>query len=722
MTPTIPLIEKRAQRSASKRRSGFTLIEIGVALAIFIIGALAIIRIFPPALGVIQNSGDRQVAIGMNRKALADYESKAGQVPDSVIDRTGTTGGVAGRWIDYPAAVVGTRNGAPLGVEPSLPARPLTPGQEDTASTGHFQYIIGERQRVLVDRANTPFILTRFPFTTRTRPNFVAPAAGNINVRVYRERELEGVTIDPEGKPDFTDAKIASDGTSFSDPSNPTRPLENYPSSTTTSARGGDCVYYVSYRWKEKVNNVTRIQGVVDEPIIFPSNTDTTAWSVTSGPGQPAKVLQGFRLPGQDIVDGPVSVRFRQLIGNIPVNTPPLAGETSLDDARRGVVRLMVGGNNLAVAGETVSVDYMARDWGLLVEDNAPDANQAQATTVLPVRNLMDEVNDSLDEKNPLDKDPQDVLLCSLLMIPVPNTNQITLQRMQVVSDPSGGFKSDISFDHSTNNLPATRYFKYDQRDNDPTDNNDPVRDDLTTGFDFKRGLITVDTQDHPMFPNPVAVLPPPRLRTVYSTLDRWTHQVSVASRSYLPFYPVDSGFTAPGYGAPQRGNATGLYPDSPYQSAFSDTTSAEPWREYVWYPSQNGDRSYLYFHPSEAGKTVMVSYEYQPRDDLGNLIVDAAGNPVFQTVTGGIFTIEDKLIDPPYSILSTYNKPIRGHKAFNARLDLIDQKGNPILPSDLKAILAVQGIGIQARTAWLDGDRFTQTSTVSYRSADEPQ
>ncbi|MBW3635377.1 MAG: prepilin-type N-terminal cleavage/methylation domain-containing protein, partial [Armatimonadetes bacterium] len=97
--------DKSFVRRDTSRRGGFTLLEVAIALAIFVFGALAIIRIFPPALGVIQNSGDQLTAVNFNRSTLARFARQPGLVPDALYDTNPANG-----WRDN---IVGSVAGTP---------------------------------------------------------------------------------------------------------------------------------------------------------------------------------------------------------------------------------------------------------------------------------------------------------------------------------------------------------------------------------------------------------------------------------------------------------------------------------------------------------------------------------------------------------------------------------------------------------------------------------
>jgi hypothetical protein len=148
-----------------------------------------------------------------------------------------------------------------------------------------------------------------------------------------------------------------------------------------------------------------------------------------------------------------------------------------------------------------------------------------------------------------------------------------------------------------------------------------------------------------------------PRARTVAWTLDGWAEQISVAARSYIP---------------------------SADRLAFEE----EPWREYFW----SSNSGLLYFRPSEAGKSIMASYE-RP---------DATTTTGYRTVIGSILSIDDEIKTGGPPGFATY-----------VEAELSDPTGLPIPAS---AILSVQGVSVRARTAWIDGDRYMQTIATGYR------
>ena len=124
-------------RVSSSKRGGFTLIEVIIAMAIFVIGAVAIVRIFPPALAALQGSQDRSNATRLASGQIERFRLRAANstLPDSIYN--GDTNG--GYDDSFGGAFVGTVNS-----NLSLP-RNVQKGTGTALDQG--RYIDGERQR-----------------------------------------------------------------------------------------------------------------------------------------------------------------------------------------------------------------------------------------------------------------------------------------------------------------------------------------------------------------------------------------------------------------------------------------------------------------------------------------------------------------------------------------------------------------------------------------------
>ncbi len=233
-------------RRDANRRGGFTLIEVVIALAIFVFGALAIIRIFPPALGVIQNSGDRMVGTNFNRSVITKTNVAT---PDGTFDSAAE--GAAANWNNGTlGSVAGTRRNN------TLPNQNIL--DYDRSALGHFKNIVAEPHTVPASQV----ILTQFPFVT--------------GFGVYREDTVNGVQLLANGTLDFSNATRASDGSNLAVPGTP------------------QDTAYVSYRWVEN----GRFWNVDEERVELSTATPTVfQQSRTAAKVVPGEVTVRLRSP-----------------------------------------------------------------------------------------------------------------------------------------------------------------------------------------------------------------------------------------------------------------------------------------------------------------------------------------------------------------------------------------------------------------------------------------
>ena len=567
-------------RRDAGRRGGFTLIEVVIALAIFLFGAVAIIRIFPGALGVIQNSGDQLTAINLNRSTLAKFQKSPGLLPDAIYDTPAPATAVP-----FAGAVVGTalRNS-------SLPRHDIQ-GFEDSA-LGHFKNISGEAHAVVLSAATTPvpYVVTQYPYEP-SQP-----------VSIYNEGTVDGVVMTQNGTLDFTDATLHSNGNAFRDVT-PGLPPTDYRNSNTNPSAVNDTVFYVSYNWIENGS----IQSVVDEPLIYAPNGSTPAPSTLTVQGRRA-------ISTISPVAGPVQLRFRRLKYK-PFPPAPTPNTPPDNLTYTGVIDLSASmAPNNFTAGETVSIDYTRKDWRWLVSDDSPSVKPENALATDNYRVVTSPVR-FLDKQQSI----------------------YTFLVDQAGATASGIYQGGTGTPTSTT---TTMGFP-------PASFGDAVN--------FKTGQITFD----------LAKATSVRSRVTYQTLNNWTHQLSIAARSYKPFY-----------------------------MAALATNPPEPWRDYV-YDDKN---SVLYFRPSEAGKSVSVSY-------------------TFKTGTGADVQVNKRVLQISQDIISSTSA--NGGVAVGgmvSRLDLTDNAGNALTGAQVQGIQGVLGASIQSRTAWLDGSKFTQVSSVGFR------
>lgn len=634
--------QSRAQRPARQqagrngvRAAGFTLIEVVVAIAIFLIGALAIIRIFPPALGVIQNSENRTIGTNLSRSTLARFETEPGLVPDAVYDFVPAANGgpatvelaseLGGRpqWFDFYGAVVGT-----ISKNNSMPT-----GRSEAAliesALGRFRRIVAERHTVLLDDSSPPkkFVLTRHPYT--------GPVA------IYTEDKVNGVKVDKDGVLDFSEARLASTGGPFHDTTTNATSDPKYPPAdrrsplpTSSTNPDGGVMYYVTYRWREDVNGSERIQGVTDEPLYFPENGDTSL------PTPGSQVWQGQRLTDK-VIPGEVNVRFTRRVGSYN----PTGSTQDRDDFMGAVEIPDVAATADISPGDIVSLNYVVKDWRWIVDEGPPSqAPVSDRSNPIPSPDTTPLLSRTLSIRG-LDNEQtlQPTWVRSLITHTLPNG-------VTGVSRSSWGNASDPNGKNATN-----QRLQY---------------------VNPKTSQVTFDLQS----PTLIA----PRARTIYWTLDRWAQQTTVGARSYMPF-----------------------------DDARPDV-EREKWREYHWGTAGAAESNKLYFHPSEAGKSVLVVFQYDH---------DPTGATDYRIAVSH-FTIDDRFTGSDrkvkiagFSDTNVSDGPVAVVELTRPDGGLFDDSTSN---NNVVAIISVQGISTRARAAWLDNGRYTQAAAAGYRPLDE--
>lgn len=302
----------------------FSLLEVSIALAIFVFGALAVVRIFPGALKIITAGGDRQNAIGLNRAALVRIGTEA---PLAIYDTKDSSlwdwqDGVAVNGVFEPRAVLGSaRRGY------SLPRS--NEADFDRSALGSLRAIIGEKATVAQQENGDLFVLTQFPI--------FGDSSTHTEVRVWKREALEGVVIDEAGLLNFDNARYASSGDPFVPPAG--------------------AIYYVTFRYRD--NNA--LWGVKDIPVLASTNTVVVpdAAPAESGPTASARVIAGNVTT----------------ICAWPVEAP--IGADDEGNNKRGLVQLAGTG---VTAGDTVYLDYQA-DWAWILQAGVPDAMPEQTPT-----------------------------------------------------------------------------------------------------------------------------------------------------------------------------------------------------------------------------------------------------------------------------------------------------------------------------------------------------
>lgn len=179
------LSHKKMRENA--RNGGFSLVEVAIALAIFIIGAVALLRIFPGGLNVLENSGNRRSGHHIANSSLDRF---ANQPIDAIYDGDyDSTSSNVNRfaWNDYEGALLGDKRAVNAATRKRINL-PNNPNDFDDSALGRLRCINGETQRVNSGRVVTSFVVD------------------GQRVEVARERQVSGVTIGADGEMDFANA------------------------------------------------------------------------------------------------------------------------------------------------------------------------------------------------------------------------------------------------------------------------------------------------------------------------------------------------------------------------------------------------------------------------------------------------------------------------------------------------------------------------------------
>jgi hypothetical protein len=623
-----------------RQTRGFSLLEVAIALVIFVFGALAIVRIFPGALRVITVGGSRKIALDLNRGAMARVQSDSSTTPIATYDvgpsysfgwQDGYPGDLSTNRPAEPRAVLGSTNRGY-----SLP-RSSNLSDVDDSALGSVKAVIGEGALVQQSDDNTLYILTQFPISTDSE------------YRVQDEKDIDGVTVDAQGNLDFSDSRYADSGAPVPT-SAPTaqyplrykRPLINYPSLRPTDpvvySRSG--VFYVTYKYSLG----GRVWGVNDDPISLPGDEDDPydpqnnyprRWNNPQYGNRPGRVSSPLTANPGVVIPGLVKVHQRYAITSNSFGTTS-TNTTTNDDAARGLIRLSTAtilppsiisedGINLRPlrAGDKVTIDYLA-DWNRIIQEGVPDIVPEATPTPVP----------------------------AAPPVPANSPLQMSLAAPFLENHANDAVYSLLYKKNTTN----TTLLKGAWGEGGLATGSQGLL--LPTNEDTRASRVTFDMSNTGSI-----------ARVSYRTRDQWAQQLSVAAASYKP---------------------------SDFSGLSSGSGDAEPWRSY-FFNYNNTNNNILYFHGSEAGKTVMVTYSYQ------------TGNSPVVTMRNRLMTISDQAIpiavgDHPASFGSPQTA------VFACPLQLTDEEGNDLSGASTVSILGVRGASVTVRTAWLDGSRYTQS------------
>ena len=650
------------------RRGGFSLIEVAIALAIFVFGALAIVRIFPGALGVVQNSEQRAIGQRMAQTTLARLNAEPRSIPFALFDTNSLlTNPEQLQWSDFPGAVYGTPNSddnqSLAQAAPEADDLNLADSALNRSAMGHFRRVSSEMHRV---GANGE-ILLNFPYVGV--PDTTGYNAA-LNPVIKVRRDVEGVTVDNAGSLNFTNARLNDTVFNEGGTKQDRPPLMHATYTVADSAapvNRKDVTFYVSYNWM--AGGYTN--GVQDEPKRFPDVSSTT-W--TAAPVPAPKVVQGAA--GNTVVPGSVKIWFYQSYKIPEIQQRNLAYDPNL--GRTVQLNSLVVGFPLPTTtiqvGQLVSVDYTVPDWRFIVTDNNVTTPISDADT----KYLTDDAQVSLTGAK---------------------VNQLVLPTRYVTDEA-------LSNDPTRTNRPSQLYTLL--RGSDPTGVAAvPARNDWSPDKTPTAPNISGDTTAY----HAIAVRPKtgqvffdvnnlvsPMARVVYRNIDGWVQQPAIAANFYLPY--ID-------------GADPNLFP-------------REPWREYFYKANTTmQEEKPIFFHASEAGKSVTVSYVYQVGTDapvtmrdvpipIEASVEDVSNHP---TIAFGDFNGSYLLNGTPTKCTKVSLAYLRDNQGRSIGADTGNGAANGA--AKIIAISEIRGASIRVRSGWFDGSRYTQTAVVGYRPLD---
>lgn len=654
------MISTHSRSSFSRNsRQGFSLIEVAIALVIFVIGALAIIRIFPGALSVIGNNGDQQIATNLNRTMLAKLQSQQtnavtkeifNAVPYATFNIGVNSANGTLQWDtqdntnhtanfqDIDASVIGVPR-----FNNSFPTPEDINTGANNSALSRFRGIQGEETKVFNFAGSTDqYILTHFPISLAkinggTKDTLLAPT-------ISQEYVVQNARIDKLGRVTFKDATIV-------DSNGKTVRLDDTTSAEAMAKKtiSANSTIYVSYRYYNAVTPIS-IWAVQDEAVpsssaVYAPTTSTslTDATLTVSPPTTTRGRASTYNPSFPNTTGAVAeiidVRVKRFasVGAFGSAADLLPTDTNYPNinqvgaARLGLVRL-----TSPVTTGTVTVDYIA-DWSFLLQEGAPSipANATYPAVPAIPPNL---TYRQLALGAPFIDEQKPASVYSLLI--EPNT--------------TGG------------DVPYRSYYGTDQPD--PLPINRMVRADSPQQREeeLRDGKVTFIVESSAS-----------RARVAYQTRANWVQQLSIAAKEYKPFV----------------------------------ANSSEPWRNYYL-----GDDNYLYFHAGEAGKTINISYTCNDVTD------DVAATPLpDKFIVDRPFAIDSQLITAPGALV-TANFATTGSQVARVKLQTAQGEDFPAtkrgVAINLTSIQAVRGTSVTARTAYVNGTKYAQTLNTTTRGA----
>ena len=728
---------------ASKSRGAFSLLEVAIALVIFVIGAIALLRIFPSGLNVLENSGNRRVAAQMSQNVLTSYNSGdlASTTPDAIYDFNDTTG----LWNDYPASALGLRRQAGT--------VPVNPDDFNSAKDA-LKFISGERQGI-----SNGAVYTNYPADRR--------------VDLLREGVVGNVAINSKGELDFRNAAYIDNKRTdkpklpFREPILSLGSIVDTTASTSVPINGDaatiqrdattDKTYTITFALDSSdVSNTVNLMTAPANAVTFnaPAGFDCTSTTDPASPNTAKTLVVKLKVPrlttpsqANQIVTYSVSningvsnsrATYAILIAGDSTNSPAPVSDNLLPirapfALRQQGVTFYLSYSWILGASTTIPQPYGVVNQPTLLPSNEtspggvvfaglnqatvgngtdvvvanPTATLSFIQPLTTVNTPPDRVTVGIPNLTFADSDgPTSSTTLSQVLLnyntrsweyiaedisqfgaPFPGSNtplDTSTPQGTVVSEfmDGAGYTTPMPLSDvreirtRIGNLRGVVQVKgFYEQSSQPFDvpafninSSTPPNGSTVTPQDYARQKKALAKQGRLFLPanfkSGMNILPLSHARVYYRSKDAWVQQVGVAASHYVPF--------------------------------IANAPAREPWREYF-----QGSDGYLYFHATEAGKTVECAH--------GTTVSDASADQVeiipdvqFVTAVPAGMSSSSGFTTTTFTNANNSSDPRNG-KFYLAR------SRNRVSGNIFDVRRPTGTSGISVRTMWLDGTRYAQ-------------
>ncbi|HAZ64669.1 MAG TPA: hypothetical protein DCZ72_13820 [Armatimonadetes bacterium] len=337
-----------------KKAAGLSLIEVLIALAIFVVGILAVLRVFPQSLGIITTNRDRATALRLANARLEELRADEARLPDAILAAgLPTDTNPASPGFGYLRLAAGVENVRPYDFGTFGGSDPWEDVNDPQAT---YRYGPAAERLVVGERVLVPRSATSGPQPSHTLFGPIA-VDGQPLVAVFREfRPVDSVDL----------RVTRGGGGAFWD-----RPVFAFMDGGTDSFTRQPAADRLLFELDSDARQFIIRYAYNDGGRTLWTQVPAGASALAGVSGTPGSLYQEIRLAHSQVVPGSVSVRQPLTQGG---------GRFSYDasDAHLGVLRIAP-----TMAGETVQLEYVVADWRLLRE--TVNLNFDDAGNIIPV-------------------------------------------------------------------------------------------------------------------------------------------------------------------------------------------------------------------------------------------------------------------------------------------------------------------------------------------------